>query len=266
MACTIAKSCLSTDWTSSDPIPFRPNADSTTALETSSPATSRPVIVRIGPSALRRTCRRTTVPLRHPAAQRHLDVLAAELVEHGRARHPGDQGDERQRQRDRGQEQVVELVAEAPGRHRRSGTSPAAPRSTEISKIAATNDGIAASTVLTTSTALSATARPCSAPMIPAVSPNTQMSTADNAIRPRVVGIRAPISERDVLPELQRPPEVEVEHPGEPVPVLHEERAGRARTAPTPQPPSRAWGCAPGAGSSSGHRAPGRARRRRGTR
>ncbi len=50
------------------------------------------------------------------------------------------------------------------------------------------------------------------------------MITADIATSASVVGSRASDQRADVLAELQRPTEVEVQHAAEPVPVLHEER------------------------------------------
>ena len=112
IACTTGKSSRSTDCTSSEPMPARPKAASTIELATSRPATRRPLTVTIGPIALRKHVTAHDRAACEAATGGHLDVLATELVDHRRTGHLADQHDEDDRERDRGQHEVVDGVEE----------------------------------------------------------------------------------------------------------------------------------------------------------
>ena len=84
-----------------------------------------------------------------------------------------------------------------------------------------------------------------SAPTIPAARPTTQMIRADSHDQPERRGQPGADQGADVLAELERPAEVEVQHPGEPVPVLRQERVVEAVLRRHRRRPSPASGCGP---------------------
>ena len=105
-----------------------------------------PLIVVIGMAALRSTWRRTT-GAGQAAADRRLHVLARHLLAHATRVTRATIASAESGERDRGQREVPEPV-EQPVPAPSAGNQPSLTAKTEISTIAATNDGIAANTVV----------------------------------------------------------------------------------------------------------------------
>jgi hypothetical protein len=176
MPWTTAKSFEAAALTSSEPRPLRLNARSTTADNAISDAIVIPLTVVIGMAALRSTCRRTTrdqgrprltavCTCSRPISSRTLTrVTRATMASADRA----------------------SAIAGRVRCHSRSsppvpgpsaGNQPSFTANTEMSTIAATNDGIAANTVVPMITDMSIAPRRSPATM-PEPIPNTRISTA----------------------------------------------------------------------------------------
>ena len=108
------------------------------------------------------------------------------------------------------------------------GNTPSRTENTEMSRIAAANDGIAASTVTPTSTTLSGVRPAVSDPAMPAPRPTTMMSSAESTTRPKRGRQPGRDERRDVVAVLERASEVAVQRVAQPVQVLHEERVVEA--------------------------------------
>ncbi len=192
MPWTTAKSFEAAALTSAEPRPLRLKARSTTAESAISEAIVIPVTVVIGIAALRSTWRRMTRCRGQPAADRRLHVLSPHLLAHADARHARDDRQRRQRQRDRGERQVPEPVDASGSRPERREPAELHREDTLISTIAATNDGIAANTVVPAITVVSTAPRRSPA-RIPEPIPNSRIRIEAYATSSNVTPARSPI-------------------------------------------------------------------------